>query len=386
MTTQDIPLDERTAGQWWFASEETAVASVNETRRIGQALLEAVGATRDEAEFLFEIFLDKAIQGDQTRGLIDFPDNIRRIANGFDLSPECEILEDGGASCLIDSRTKPNNWFHNILMARFGMNQAIQRARQYGIGLASMRVSLVIPTAHILQALDEDMIGIAMTQCFPMVAPYGGYTPELGNAPIAFGIPAGKRDPVIVDMSLTNTSSSGVKQMMLRNIPVPDGFILDEFGNPTTNGADYPAKGHEWHGLQRSRGTLTTLGNGHKGFSLVFIVGLLTSVLNRTSFPWEATEVSMGCANGPGERYGSFFIAIDPARLGIGADEFGERVDGFIDYLASRPTREGVSEILYPGQKSQRLKRFRKEKDTYSLPKAHYDAFLQIAQEYGIPT
>lgn len=385
MPTQEIPLDEKTGGQWWYANEETITASVKETRRIGQALLKAVGANSDEAEFLFEIFLDKAIQGDQTRGLIDFPDNVRRIASGYPFRPDCVIVEEAGASCLIDSRTTPNNWFHNILMARYGMDQAIQRAKQYGIGLASMRVSLVIPTVHMMQAIDSSMVGIAMTQAFPMVAPFGGFKPELGNAPVAFGVPAGKHDPIIVDMSLTNTSSSGVKQMMLRGIPIPEGYILDEHGQPTTNGADYPAKGHEWHGIQRSRGTLTTLGNGHKGFALVYVVGLLTSVLNRTSFPWEATQVSMGSAAGPGERYGSFFIAIDPAALGISVDEFRDRVDAFIDHINASPTREGVSEILYPGQKSQRLKRYRKEKDAYALPKAHYEAFLKLAQEYGIP-
>ena len=338
-TTPSSPLNERTGGQWWTTDEEMTIAPVASTRAGGQQVLQAVGATSDEATYLFDVFLDKAIQGDLTRGLIDFPGNVRRIASGEILRPEVCVVREAPAFAALDSGSGPGNWFHNILLARAAMQIAIDKAQTTGIAMSALRIPLVIPTAQMQQAIDASMVGMAMTQCYPMVAPFGGYTPELGNAPVAYGVPAGTHEPVIVDMSLTTTSSSGVKMAALRGLPVPEGFILDERGNPTTDASEYPALGHAWHGRQRARGTLTSLGSGHKGYALVFIVGLLTSVLTDTSYPWDATEVTGGTPTGPDEHYGSLLIAIDPTALGLDVDTLASRVDGFIDHVKDAPKR-----------------------------------------------
>jgi LDH2 family malate/lactate/ureidoglycolate dehydrogenase len=269
-----------------------------------------------------------------------------------------------------------------MLLARAGTNIAIEKARDTGIGMAALRVPLVVAGAHVQQIIDAGQVAITMTQSFPMVAPFGGRVPELGNAPVAFGLPAGRNDPVIIDMSLTQTSSSGVKAAAQQGLSVPTGFLLDEFGEPTTDPAAYPAVGHGWHDRQRSRGSLTPLGDSHKGYALIFVVGLLTAVLTDTSFPWEATEVSMGSPRGPGERYGSLILAIDPGEL-LGT-EISSRVDAYIDHLRESPTRDGVAEILFPGEKSQRLRRARRGADVFAVPRSHYEAFVELAREFSI--
>jgi len=379
----NLNLEERTSGQWWSDNEEHIPVAVSAVRNAGEEILRQIGATPDEAAYLFDIYLNKAIQGDHGRGMLDIPFSVRLITkSGQQFRPKSRIVRESASTALIDCETPTHNKWHNILFHREAMNIAIEKARATGIGWVSLRSSLLVISAQMKQAIDAGMIGIGLTQTYPLVAPFGGFTPMLGNAPIAFGVPAGKRDPVIIDMSCTQTSSSGVHVAAKHNTPVPEGFILDEKGYPTTDASTYAAKGHETHEKQKARGTLAVLGNSHKGYALVFIVSLLTSIMTDTSFPWEATSISMGSPQ-DGKRFGSILIAVDPSYFGS-LDHIRERVDEYIDALKACGTREGVAEILYPGEKSQRLQRQRKEADTFLLPKSQYAALCDLAKEHGI--
>jgi LDH2 family malate/lactate/ureidoglycolate dehydrogenase len=380
----EIDLDERTSGQWWFTDEEMVRAPVASTRRAGEEILRKIGATDDEAAYLFDIFLNKALQGDHGRGLADFPFNVRRIAvDGAPLRPEVRIVRESPATAVVDSDTPPNNWWHNILLHRAAMDIAIDKARATGVGWVGLRSSLLVLTAQMKQAIDAGMLGLAITQTYPLVAPFGGYRPMLGNAPIAFGIPAGEHDPVILDMSLTQTSSTGVHVAAMHGIPVPEGCILDEHGNPTTDASTYARKEHGWHEKQQARGTLTPLGSSHKGYGMVFVVGLLSALMSDTSYPWDATAVSMGMPENGDTRYGSVLAAVDIGCFGS-VDVFRSRVDEFIDVVKASGRREGVAEILYPGEKSQRLQRERSTADVFAVPSTHYEKFTALAAEYGV--
>ena len=378
-----IDLSERTAGQWWYNDEEHVEASVSAVRRAGQEILRRIGATSDEAEYLFEIYLNKAVLGDHARGLLDFPFSVRRISeNGQVLRPVTKILRETQSTALLDCETPPLNTWHNTLFHREAMNMAIGKARKTGIGWVSLRSSLLVMSAQMRQAIDANMVGIGITQAYPLVAPLGGFRPMLGNGPVAIGVPAGTHDPVIIDMSCTQTSSSGVHIAAKYGIPVPEGCLLDEFGNPTTDASTYLPAGFETHERMQARGSLVPLGASHKGYALVFIIGLLTTILTETNFPWEAKEISIGSPQ-DGTRFGSILLAVDPSVFGD-IDLIRGRVDEFIDELKRSGTRDPGTEILYPGEKSQRLQRQRNEADVFAMPKSQYEKFSALATEYGI--
>jgi LDH2 family malate/lactate/ureidoglycolate dehydrogenase len=355
-------------------------APLEAVRKVGLAALQRAGASEDDAEFLLGISLDKAIQGDHARGLDNFPGMIRAAMRGeVDLRPSIQVLRETPATALLDGGPKAPS----ALVCRAGMDLAIRKARQHGMGWASVRCPAGILTPHVVQAIEAGMVGMVMTQSYPLVAPTGGYRPLLGNAPIAFGVPAGQRDPVILDMSLTQTSASGVKLAALQGKPVPDGFILDESGNPTTEASAFPAPGHLTHASQLARGTLAPLGNSHKAYAMIFVVSLLTAVLADANAPWEASEVLGGRPGDESQRYGAVLMALDPASF-LAIDEFRRRVDAFIDEVKASPKRPGVDEILYPGEMSQRLKRQRKEAGVFLLPASHYEALVALAKDLGL--
>ena len=374
-TLPDGQEKKRTYGQWWDTTEEEVTVSLEAVRRVVAAGLQAGGASPDDAAYLMDIFSNKALQGDHARGLGRLPGLVSAAKRGsLDFKAKIRILRETTSTALVASGPKG----FSPLVCRQAMALAIGKAKEHGIGWVSAQTSGLILTPHVRQAVDEGMVGIVLTQSFPTVAPLGGTTPLLGNAPIAFGIPAGDHDPVILDMSVTESSASGVFLSAQQGQQSPEGAVLDERGNPTTDAREFVKLDWMGRGVMVARGSLQPLGRGHKGYAMVFIVGLLTYLLSNTSPPWELAPDLPQQGQG-----GTSLVAIDPGAFAP-ADMIRGRVDQFIDTVKGAPKKEGVTEILYPGERSSKLQREGKESGTLSIPASHYHGLVGLAIELGM--
>jgi LDH2 family malate/lactate/ureidoglycolate dehydrogenase len=91
-----------------------------------------------------------------------------------------------------------------------------------------------------------------------------------GTNPFAYGIPAGRHAPVVLDVTTTVTSMQKVRVAAQRGSSMPDGVILDRSGNPTTDPREF-----------FSGGLMAPLGHPqapHKGFGLALVVETLSGV------------------------------------------------------------------------------------------------------------
>jgi LDH2 family malate/lactate/ureidoglycolate dehydrogenase len=367
---------ERTYGQWWDWHGEYKRVSIAELTAFGRAAYQAVGATPENAAFIFEGSLDKTIQGDHARGVVYFPSTIRQARAGLlDVDPKIEIVREKGATAVVDGGEKAVN----SLVCRDAMTLAIEKARTYGVGVVGACAAAGLLTTFALMATDAGMVGIVLTQTGPGVAPLGGYVPMLGNGPMAIAVPARDHDPVVLDMAFTQTSASGVLLAAQQGqTSIPDGLLLDRQGNPTSDPRDFFSGGlTKRTGTVTVEGTLTPLGNSHKGYAMIFMIGLLASVLSDTSPPWDLA------ANLPKRgKHGSVMIAIDLAALN--PDDAVGKVDAFIEKIASSPTREPDGEILYPGQRSQELRRKRRAEGWVDVPVPQLQEIRLLAEELGL--
>ena len=59
----------RTYGQWWDTTEEMVDLPLAAVERVSLAALQEAGASRGDAEFLLDVSLEKALQGDHARGM-----------------------------------------------------------------------------------------------------------------------------------------------------------------------------------------------------------------------------------------------------------------------------------------------------------------------------
>jgi LDH2 family malate/lactate/ureidoglycolate dehydrogenase len=113
---------------------------------------------------------------------------------------------------------------------------------------------------------------------------------------------------------------------------------------------------------------------------MIFMVGLLTSLLAESSPPWELDYQRE--ARG---RYGTILMAMDPAAFrGDGAEGAAAHVDRFIEAVVSAPKKDPGGEILYPGQRSQSLRRRRRDSGVLSIPRTDLEMLGGLARRLGL--
>ena len=91
---------------------------------------------------------------------------------------------------------------------------------------------------------------------WPMVAPHGGARRVLGTNPYAFALPGGRRGPVVVDFATSATAQGKLAIKRETCEALPDGWILDREGRPSTVAEDFyrggmllPAAGPKGYGM-----------------------------------------------------------------------------------------------------------------------------------------
>src|SRR6185503_5055153 len=124
-----------------------------------------------------------------------------------------------------------------LVVAPFATKVAIEKADKYGSGWISIRNSnhFGIASYHALMAVEKDMIGFAMTNASPLVAPTFSSERLLGTNPMCYAFPAGKYPPVVVDMATSAAANGKLEIAQRTGKRVPDGWIHYFAGTYTTD-------------------------------------------------------------------------------------------------------------------------------------------------------
>ena len=206
--------------------------------------------------------------------------------------------------------------------------------------------------------MQKDMIGIALTNASPLVAPTYSAERLLGTNPICVCIPAGNEPPFIADMATTTAANGKLEILQRKNLKAPEGWIQDKTGKISTNPHELKAGGALLPlGGDKERGS-------HKGYALGAIVDILSAVLSGANYAsWVPPFVSFLpiAPDLPGKGIGHFFGAmrVDAFRP---ADEFKKHMDQWIHRFRTATTIEGQEKVLIPGDPEREMETIRKEK------------------------
>jgi LDH2 family malate/lactate/ureidoglycolate dehydrogenase len=234
-----------------------------------------------------------------------------------------------------------------LVVAQKAMEIAIKKAEQVGTGWVSVQHSnhFGIAAAHGMLALEKDMIGIALTNASPLVAPTFSSERLLGTNPICVCIPAGKQPAFVADLATTTAANGKLEILQRKSQQAPTGWIQDKYGKSSTNphelrdgGALLPLGGDKDHG-------------SHKGYALGAVVDILSAVLSGANYAsWVPPFVSFlpVAEELPGKGIGHFLGAmrIDAFRP---ADDFKKHMDQWIHRFRTAIPVEGQEKVLIPG-------------------------------------
>jgi LDH2 family malate/lactate/ureidoglycolate dehydrogenase len=222
------------------------------------------------------------------------------------------------------------------------MQRAIQKAREVGVGMATVRNSnhYGIAGYYAMMALPHDMIGISYTNSQPLVAPTYGRTPFLGTNPIAVAVPAGSQRPYVLDMATSIVPIGRVTVYQKAGKSIPEGWGIDHDGQVTTDPTEV-IKG----------GALMPLGGidimrGYKGYGLALLVDIFSGVLAGAS---TGPEVGHPNQDIPAD-VGHYFAAISVEAFRPVID-FKAHMDRLIQELKDAPKAVGHERIYIHGEK-----------------------------------
>ena len=302
-----------------------------ELRRFDLALLEGLGLSADHAEILADNLIAADMRGVRTHGHVMLPKYCKEIGRGStNVHAQPRIVSETPATVHVDGDRAPG-----AVAGHFTMQAVIEKARANGAATGfTKRSNHFGAAAHFaMMALPHRMIGFAATNAGPTMFPFGGRQRIVGNNPFAFAVPAARERPIVLDMAMSVSANSRVAIAERLGQQVPEGWILDRDGRPSTDPADL------------AEGAGVSIG-GPKGIGLSQVVDLLAGVLAGASF---GPAVGRPQPDGSHGDTGHWFHAIDVAAF-MPPDAFTALVDQQIGLFHNAPRVEGTSRIFVPGE------------------------------------
>ncbi|MDA8125360.1 MAG: Ldh family oxidoreductase, partial [Deltaproteobacteria bacterium] len=218
-----------------------------------------------------------------------------------------------------------------------------------------------------MMALDHDMIGLAFTNASPRLAPTGGVERLFGNNPWCVAVPAGKRPPVVLDMANSVVAAGKIRILQKEGKPVPEGWALNEHGEPTTDPT------------AALKGILLAIG-GYKGYGITLMVDLLTGVLTDSNYGPRVKGLDQD-VDPAGTSHSFMAIALSAF---TDAAAFKARMDTYIDEIKSSKKARGTEVIYVPGEPEYMRVLERMQKGIPLQAKVAAE-LIALGKEQGIP-
>jgi L-2-hydroxycarboxylate dehydrogenase (NAD+) len=233
---------------------------------------------------------------------------------------------------------------------------------------------------YVLQTLERDLIGWAMTNSTSLVTPLWGAERMLGTNPIAIAFPGKEEPPIVIDMATCAAAYGKIEMARRRGEAIPSGWVIDHQGRPTTNADDMVNGGALLPlGSDRERG-------GHKGYALAILVDVLSAVLSGANWGPYAPPFALQQEipeRSVGKGIGHFFGAMRIDGF-IDVDSFKRQIDDYIRvFRATRPA-PGTSGPLIPGDPEREAETMRR-REGVPLILPIVEDLRDISRKTGIP-
>ncbi len=339
------------------------------------------GVPREDAEICTDVLLESDRRGIESHGCNRFkPVYIDRIIAGIQ-NPvtNFEIIKETPTTAVVDG----HHGMGQVIGYR-AMQMAIDKAKQYGMGMVAVRNSCHYGIAgyYATMATKAGCIGMTGTNARPSVAPTFGVEGMFGTNPYTVGVPTDEEFDFIFDCATSITQNGKIEYYARIGEDVHPGTVVDENGNAVEGDS-----GVALAKIRNGSAALTTLGGigealgGYKGYGFAMVVEFLSAVLQDG---WYGKDLDGKDENGNIRPYhlGHFFIAIDTEHF-LGEDVCRKKAGDIIRAVRASKKAPDAERIYTAGEKEYEIWLSRKDSGV-PINESVQAEMIRVRDEYGL--
>jgi len=330
---------------------------------LGNKLLVAAGASPEEADIVAQELANANLVGHDSHGVMRLVQYAQLIEQGHIKPGEHpEIVREGPAFLVVDA-----HFTFGQVAARWSMAQLYEKANQCGCANAFIR-----NCNHVgrLGSYTEHAAKLGYAALMSVnapgpgqVAPFGAMERRMGTNPISMAAPGSGEFPIVLDMTTSATAEGKLRVAHQSGKQVPEGWMIDGEGNPSTDPADF---------YKEPNGCILPLGGplAHKGYGLATMVDLFCGILSGSG---------VGRTDLPRGANGVWMQLLDIEQI-TGKDEYTRWIGSYGEHIKSARKCPGVEEILFPGEMEQKVYRER-IREGVNIPEETWRQLNALASE-----
>jgi uncharacterized oxidoreductase len=342
--------------------------AAEELKRFAARMFEAAGVPVEEASVVAENLVGANLRGHDSHGVMRIPQYLGFVESGqYHPGTDLKVERESPAVLVCDG-----GWNFGQVQAHRLLERVIGKAKVLGLGAGALHSCGHIGRLgdYAERAADAGQVLIATVNnagAGQRVSPPGGREPRLGTNPLCVGVPT-EAGPIVLDFGTSVVAEGKVRvYYMDGKKPVPDGWLLDPAGKPTTD----PSVLYE-----PPLGSILPMGGSqaYKGFGLSLVLDMLAGGLSggHTAFPGAP----------PARGNNVLFLALDP-ELFAGREHLVREASQLAAYVRGTPRIEGVEAILLPGDPERRALETR-SREGIPLPEGHWSKLVELAGTLGV--
>ncbi len=338
-----------------------------------------IGVPEEDARICAEVLIASDKRGIESHGIGRLKHiYYDRIKKGIQLpTTHFEVVKEGATTGVVDG----HNGMGQVIAKR-SMQMAIQKAKEYGMGMVVARNSTHYGIAgyYTLMAAEAGMVGISGTNARPSVAPTFGVENMLGTNAMAFAMPSDDPFPFCLDCATSMVQRGKIELYDRAEKEIPEGWIIGVDGKTRTDTQQI------LEDLKKGGAALVPLGGigeetaGYKGYGYATVVEILSAALQGGKF----LKMLSGMENGREVpiNLGHFFIAINISSF-IDLESFKKTTGDILRSLRSSKKAPDAERIYTAGEKEYLAWLERKDKGAL-INKNLQKQLIAIQQELGL--
>lgn len=328
-------------------------------------LFSATGIPEPDARTVADHVVASHLNGHDSHGTWLAPNYARSMQKGYVPWEDTETVRDTPTLRVVNGKGA-----NGIVACNRAIDIAVEKAKTSTFGFVGLN-----HVSHICRLGDyppriaeQGMIGMVWLNGGGLfLSPFGSADRRLRPEPIAFSAPRQNGPPFMLDMTMTVVAGGKIVQKNIREEAMPEGWVIDQQGQPVTDTKRYMEEPEETGVLP-----LGGLQFGHKGFGLAMMVEMLVGPLSHA-----------GCTKEGGNGGNGVMVLAINIEDFIGLDDYQREVEQMAKWVCSARPLPGFKKVYAPGEIEQEIKA-RLLVDGIDLPQPTWEELGTVAAELGV--